>query len=167
MQLYYTIFSLLSLHSIVNCLNIISQPKLLDPKCSNCKWNMPNNNKIEEFSLCKLYNNKYSFANNEIIVYNYALCCRQNDKLCGIKGIGFEEKSNNKDISEFTLDDLNKLIKKLITEQIEIKQSQGFSEGTEVNEIKEYEKTISEYDKKIKKLQKIMQDIKPIDNSTI
>ena len=165
----YIIFSLFlfffNLNKMANSLNIIVQPTLLEPKCSNCKWNIPNNNGIEEFSLCKLYNKKFSFANKEITIYNYALCSRQNDNLCGMKGVGFEEKTNsNMDILDFTLDDLNKLIKKLIIEQTEVKDSQGFSEGIEENEIKEYEKKIIDYDKKIKKLTKILQNIK-VDNN--
>ena len=64
--------------------------KYSEPKCSECKWFIPN--KVEAFGQCRYFYDNYKVNNKVIYDYNYAVDCRDNQYLCGIKGHKFSKK---------------------------------------------------------------------------
>lgn len=66
-----------------------------EPKCSSCKWFLPNKNGNVDFGFCKMHKNYITNRNNNIVMYDYAKHCRDNERQCGKSGYLFEENKLN------------------------------------------------------------------------
>ena len=108
------------------------------PNCNNCKWFIPNK-KIFDNGLCKMVQHKIVKNKKNIILYEYAQHCRDNEELCGKEGFLYEK---NKYIFN-----INNIIN-----EIEEIQNRCCGEVNEINEIEELEKDIYNLLTIIKKL---------------
>jgi hypothetical protein len=79
---------------VVCFLNLVySQNK----QCSSCKYFIPHINKNPDLGLCGFFKNKL-YDNTNLIIYEYAVHCRNNQRLCGNDAYFYEEidNTNNK-----------------------------------------------------------------------
>jgi len=107
----------------------------LKPSCKTCKWFIPGNNvKNPDYGLCKMFKNTYQCDGNESIMYDFAVHCRNNEKLCGKKGYLYEDKTKNQDEDED-----KKEISKIADEYEELK-NRCCGEVNEIDEIDEIER---------------------------
>lgn len=60
--------------------------------CLKCKWFVPDLKSNNEFGGCKLFKNTYVKNNVEVVIYDFAKHCRENEKLCGLNGNLFEDE---------------------------------------------------------------------------
>jgi hypothetical protein len=68
-----------------------------NPSCTSCKWFIPNKRDNNDYGLCGLYKQKYDVLKSDIIIYEFARHCRNNESMCGEDGYMYEKKeSNNK-----------------------------------------------------------------------
>jgi hypothetical protein len=66
-----------------------------DPPCSTCKFFIPH--KVNpDLGLCGMIQDKIYLNNNEFMVKNLALHCRNNENLCGKSGFLHESNYNSK-----------------------------------------------------------------------
>jgi hypothetical protein len=65
-----------------------------EPSCVSCKWFIGNKVLNTDLGLCRMFKESYSF-NDNIVKYNYALHCRENEKLCGNSGFLYEPIERN------------------------------------------------------------------------
>jgi hypothetical protein len=86
---------MLSYLLIFSLINIVFEfAYAYEPSCVSCKWLIGNKNLNPDLGLCRMFKESYSF-NDNIIKYNYALQCRENEKLCGKSGFLYEPINKN------------------------------------------------------------------------
>ena len=76
-------------------LTIMTAVTSYEPLCSSCKWFLPNKNGNVDYGFCKMNKNSIPNRNSNIVMYDYAKHCRNNDNLCGKSGYLFEENKLN------------------------------------------------------------------------
>jgi hypothetical protein len=97
MKLLYLLFSL------VNCTKIIKNINI--PSCKNCVYYKPNifdSDYTSSFSKCTKFGEKNIVT--DVVQYNFADSCRNDEARCGYEGKYFEEEKNiNRKILIFTI----------------------------------------------------------------
>jgi hypothetical protein len=66
------------------------------PKCSTCKFFVPNNDN-PDLGLCNMFQDKIYNKDNNVLVKNMAAHCRKDENQCGESGHLYESKSNPTD----------------------------------------------------------------------
>jgi len=94
------------LYIYMNC-EIYAQNK----QCTNCKYFIPHkNNKIVSLGLCRMFGNKVNSNNDnskngEKMVYNFAQHCREDETLCGERGLLYDEIKEKKNNTSYKNDE--------------------------------------------------------------
>ena len=79
---------MLSYILIFSCISIIFA---YEPSCSSCKYFIPHF-KNNDLGLCKMFKNT-PYPDTNILVSNFAVHCRNDEKLCGKSGFLYEPDS--------------------------------------------------------------------------
>jgi len=110
-----------------------------EPSCSSCKFYIPHNNGDTTLGLCKIFKNT-PYNNKDIIIYDYASHCRNNESLCGKGGLLYEQ-------SDVFFE------KKLLDDYEDIKNRccGEVNEKDDIDELEKLEKEFFEIFQKIKK----------------
>ena len=131
---------MLSYLLLLSLINIIFA---YEPSCVSCKWFIGNKNLNADLGLCKMFKESYSF-NDNVIKYNYAVHCRNDEKLCGKSGFLYEVKDGvSLDVSET----------EIMNDYDELK-NRCCGEVNEKDEIEQLEKEFFEIFQRIKKYNK-------------
>jgi hypothetical protein len=117
-------------------LSFVSNIFSYEPSCSTCKFFIPHVNGNKELGLCKMSKNT-PYLDKNVIVYDFALHCRNNENLCGNSGFLYEP--DDETIKKDFIDDYEEL------------NNRCCGEVNERNEIEELERDFFELFQKIKK----------------
>ena len=121
-------------------LAIVNYSISFNPSCSSCKWFIPHKKENNDYGLCGFYKNKYNIKGDDIIIYEFATHCRNNESLCGEKGYMYEPNDAN---YQETTSELKK--------QYEELANRCCGEVNETNEIEQLERDMFEIMQKIKR----------------
>jgi hypothetical protein len=110
-----------------------------EPSCSSCKYFIPNIKNNPDLGLCKMFKNT-PYLDTNIVIYDFAVYCRNNEKLCGKSGYLYEPiEANEENIRKNFSDDYEEL------------SNRCCGEVNENYEIEELEKDFFELFQKIKR----------------
>jgi hypothetical protein len=110
-----------------------------EPSCISCKYFIPHIKNNPDLGLCKMFKNK-PYHDENIIVHDFAVHCRNNENLCGKAGNLYEVNEVNDDsVQKKFLDDYEEL------------NNRCCGEVNEKYEIEELEKEFFELFQKIKR----------------
>jgi NifU-like protein involved in Fe-S cluster formation len=115
--------------------------------CSSCKYFIPHLGKKPELGVCRFFKNK-PYENSNRIVYDYAVHCRNDAKLCGSEA-NFYVK-----IDDVKIDDVNNDDSTTFVEAYENLNNSCCGEVNEKNEIDELEKLEKEFFEVYQKIKK-------------
>ena len=118
-------------------LSFVSNIFCYEPSCYSCKYFIPHINGKQELGLCKMYKNNNVHLDKNIIVYDFAAHCRDNENLCGKSGFLYEANDET--------------IKKDFSDYYEEINNRCCGEVNEDNEIEQLERDFFELFQKIKK----------------
>ena len=120
------------------------------PLCSSCRWFLPNSMGFE-YGLCKLYKCNYNINSKQnLVLYEFAEHCRNNENMCGKKGFLYDKKSPYELKLEIS-DNEEELIEDIFYKYDEL-NNRGCGEVNENNEIEEIEEEFIYLFEKIKNL---------------
>lgn len=123
------------------------------PPCTLCKnFSLPKDGNIE-YGLCKIFKNKFQCDGNEVEMFDYAVHCRQNEKLCGNNAFLFEPIVNNNNNNNINDNDDDKFDKEFEDNMNEL-NNRCCGEVNETYEIEQLEKEFFELFQKMKKYNK-------------
>lgn len=114
------------------------------PLCNTCKFYIPNKNGIEHLGLCKIFKETIQHKHKEVSLYNFAVHCRNDEKLCGKNGFLYEEKKE-------LVNDHETITISGVFEEL---NNRCCGEVNETDEIEELEREFFEIFKKIQKYNK-------------
>lgn len=136
---------MLSYLLLFSLLNIILA---LDPLCCSCKHFISNKRGALDLGLCKMFTTKVSPKEDSISLPNFALRCRNDEKLCGKIGYHYEaihQNSSSTDISSMNEQEIE------IVNELDDLQNRCCGEVNENDELEQLEKEFFEVFQKIKK----------------
>jgi len=67
----------------------LTRANAFELQCNSCKYFIPHLSKNPELGLCQFFKNK-PYENKNVIVYEFATHCRNNDNQCGPNGLFYE-----------------------------------------------------------------------------
>ena len=116
-----------------------------DKPCTSCKYFIPHLNKNPDLGLCGFFKNK-PYENKNLVIYEYATHCRNNQRLCGNDAYFYEKIEN--------INDTNAVDNKKMVELYDNLNNICCGEVNETNEIDELDKLEREFFDIYKKIQK-------------
>jgi len=136
-----------------------------EPSCSSCKHFIPNVRIFDDLGLCRMFKDVSIYNRKQYILPNYAIHCRQNEKLCGKSGFLYEaidtpDKNQNDKINiddENNIDDEiiinyeNKSFENKILFEFDKLNNKYCGEVNEKEEIEQLEQEFTEIYQKIQK----------------
>ena len=108
-----------------------------EKSCHSCKYFIPHLSKNPDLGVCSFFKNK-PYENSNVIVYDYAVHCRNSNRLCGKDAYFYEKNDNEKN-------DINNYDKTQFVESYEKINNSCCGEVNEKNEIDELEKLEKEF----------------------
>ena len=120
----------------------------LEPSCASCKFFIPNNRGNNELGLCKMFKNTCYHRGKEYSLPNYAIHCRDNENLCGQKGILYESIQK---INDYTNGTEKNTAEQQFENELNELNNRCCGEVNEKDEIEQLEKEFFEVFQKIKK----------------
>jgi hypothetical protein len=123
-------------------ITLISSVCAFEPSCSSCKHFIPNNRGDFDLGLCKMFRTSCYHKGTQYTLPNYAVHCRENEKLCGKSGFLYEMNE--------VIYDKNLLEQDIQNELIEL-NNRCCGEVNETDEIEQLEKEFFELFQKMKK----------------
>lgn len=117
-------------------LSFIMQVFSYEQLCSSCKHFIPHIRNNQELGLCKMFKTT-PHQDKNIIIYDFALHCRNNENLCGKSGVLHEP--------------YDEITKKIFSDDFEELNNRCCGEVNEIDEIEELERDFFELFQKIKK----------------
>lgn len=115
-------------------LTLLSLSFAYEPMCSSCKFFIPHNKGNYDLGFCKAFKNISYKKGKEVIIYDFAMHCRNNEDMCGKAGLLYEPVPETDDI----LDTYNELMNRCC------------GEVNETDEIEQLEREFFEVFQKIK-----------------
>lgn len=129
---------MLSYILLFSCMTLVFS---YDPSCSSCKHFIPHFKNNPDLGTCKRFKDlPYTDNNNNILISNFALHCRNNENLCGKTGNFYEP--NFETLQKKIYNDYEELNNKCCGE---------VNENYELDELEELEKELFELFQKMKK----------------
>ena len=119
-----------------------------DPPCSSCKHFVSNKRGTLDLGLCKLFTIKVSPKEDSFVLPNFALRCRNDEKMCGKFGSYYEAINPNNTLTDVS--SINELDADLVNE-LDLLQNKCCGEVNEDDELEQLEREFFEVFQKIKK----------------